>query len=185
VEAPDGTMARPEAPEPSTTSTSTVGLPRESRTSLPITCSIKLTVTCRSCSAWGQSYHRHHGTPRHASLDMRSRPTADHWARHLPRGGTFAICVCEVAAEELVASWPSGRGHSPGSKVTAQFGIEPPVQVAQFPKRNGLPVIPIFSPTGRGSDTPLRYSRHLPTNRPVPGPRIRPANGAAQVRSHE
>ena len=31
VEAPDGTAARPRAPESSTTSTSTVGLPRESR----------------------------------------------------------------------------------------------------------------------------------------------------------
>src|SRR6266567_1666411 len=33
VEAPEGTMARPEAPSPSVTSTSTVGLPRESSTS--------------------------------------------------------------------------------------------------------------------------------------------------------
>ena len=42
VEAPDGTMARPRAPVTSTTSTSTVGLPRESRTSRPTTCSISL-----------------------------------------------------------------------------------------------------------------------------------------------
>jgi hypothetical protein len=37
VEAPDGTAARPNAPEASSTSTSTVGLPRESRTCLPVT----------------------------------------------------------------------------------------------------------------------------------------------------
>ena len=40
VDAPDGTAARPRAPESSTTSTSTVGLPRESSTCLPWTLSI-------------------------------------------------------------------------------------------------------------------------------------------------
>ena len=50
-------MARPEAPESRTTSTSTVGLPRESRTSRPITCSIKLTVRRHSCSRCGKRYH--------------------------------------------------------------------------------------------------------------------------------
>ena len=37
VDAPEGTMARPNAPEPRRTSTSTVGLPRESRTWRPRT----------------------------------------------------------------------------------------------------------------------------------------------------
>jgi hypothetical protein len=35
VDAPEGTAARPDAPESSVTSTSTVGLPRESRISRP------------------------------------------------------------------------------------------------------------------------------------------------------
>src|SRR5207302_5332530 len=42
-------MARPRAPVSSTTSTSTVGLPRESRTSRPTTCSMPLMVGCCSC----------------------------------------------------------------------------------------------------------------------------------------
>ena len=44
VDAPDGTMARPRAPVSSRTSTSTVGLPRESRTSLPTSCWIALSA---------------------------------------------------------------------------------------------------------------------------------------------
>ena len=44
VEAPDGTIARPCAPLSSTTSTSTVGLPRESNTSRAHTRSITLTA---------------------------------------------------------------------------------------------------------------------------------------------
>ena len=47
VDAPEGTMARPSAPLSSTTSTSTVGLPRESRTSRPLTCSMMLTALGR------------------------------------------------------------------------------------------------------------------------------------------
>ncbi len=44
VEAPEGTAARPKAPLVRRTSTSTVGLPRESRISLPVTASISLMV---------------------------------------------------------------------------------------------------------------------------------------------
>jgi len=40
VDAPEGTIARPSAPDSSSTSTSTVGFPRESRTSLPCTSTI-------------------------------------------------------------------------------------------------------------------------------------------------
>src|SRR5205823_4473201 len=42
VDAPDGTMALPLAPDSRNTSTSTVGFPRESRTSRPLTCSMAL-----------------------------------------------------------------------------------------------------------------------------------------------
>src|SRR5688572_19762034 len=42
VDAPDGTIARPDAPEDSHASTSTVGLPRESRTCRPTRCSMVL-----------------------------------------------------------------------------------------------------------------------------------------------
>src|SRR4051812_1367826 len=45
VEAPDGTAARPEAPERSVTSTSTVGFPRESRIWRACSVSIWLTVS--------------------------------------------------------------------------------------------------------------------------------------------
>src|SRR5580700_2019669 len=51
VDAPDGAMARPRAPESSITSASTVGLPRESRTSRPITCSVALNYVTPSVSA--------------------------------------------------------------------------------------------------------------------------------------
>src|SRR5690606_10316027 len=44
VEAPDGTAARPIAPDSSNTSHSTVGLPRESMTSRPIMSTIALMV---------------------------------------------------------------------------------------------------------------------------------------------
>src|SRR5262245_32802269 len=43
VDAPDGTMARPNAPESSHTSTSTVGLPRESRISRA--CTVRISDT--------------------------------------------------------------------------------------------------------------------------------------------
>ena len=46
VEAPDGTAARPTDPSARTTSTSTVGLPRESRISRASTTSI-IVLTCR------------------------------------------------------------------------------------------------------------------------------------------
>src|ERR1700704_2253695 len=45
VEAPDGTAARPDAPPSRTTSTSTVGLPRESRISRACTLVIFTTVS--------------------------------------------------------------------------------------------------------------------------------------------
>src|SRR5690606_38677064 len=50
VDAPDGTMARPYEPSSMTTSTSTVGLPRESSTSLPNTCSISIATPPRQPS---------------------------------------------------------------------------------------------------------------------------------------
>src|SRR5271163_3218512 len=46
VEAPEGTAARPKAPEASTTSTSTVGLPRLSRICLPRRRSTAVTPAC-------------------------------------------------------------------------------------------------------------------------------------------
>jgi 1-acyl-sn-glycerol-3-phosphate acyltransferase len=49
VDAPEGTMARPWAPLSRNTSTSTVGLPRESRTWRPTTCSMLLMGSCCSC----------------------------------------------------------------------------------------------------------------------------------------
>ena len=52
VEAPEGAMARPRAPESRSTSASTVGLPRESRTSRPITCSMVLTTSLLGRLPW-------------------------------------------------------------------------------------------------------------------------------------
>src|SRR4249919_594668 len=47
VDAPDGTAARPNAPPASVTSTSTVGLPRESRISRPSTFAIFIQSPCQ------------------------------------------------------------------------------------------------------------------------------------------
>ena len=49
VDAPDGTAARPSAPPSSVTSTSTVGLPRESRISRPCTRVIFTTLLTSDC----------------------------------------------------------------------------------------------------------------------------------------
>src|SRR5436190_458970 len=54
VEAPEGTAARPNAPESRRTSTSTVGLPRESRICLPRTSAIVLTAPPSSLLLLGQ-----------------------------------------------------------------------------------------------------------------------------------
>jgi hypothetical protein len=48
VEAPDGTAARPKAPLSSVTSTSTVGLPRESRISRPVMSMIAVMAVSRT-----------------------------------------------------------------------------------------------------------------------------------------
>jgi hypothetical protein len=54
-------MARPRAPESSTTSASTVGLPRESRTSRPITCSMALTTSLPRRPPGGTPGHKTSG----------------------------------------------------------------------------------------------------------------------------
>src|SRR4030095_10096137 len=48
VEAPEGTAARPMTPDSSSTSHSTVGLPRESRISRPMMSTIELMAVCAS-----------------------------------------------------------------------------------------------------------------------------------------
>src|SRR5450432_1021764 len=61
VEAPEGTAARPTAPLSSSTSTSTVGLPRESRISRARTLAISVIVSLGSMARYqgGQGRYRH------------------------------------------------------------------------------------------------------------------------------
>src|SRR5512142_678332 len=76
VDAPEGTIARPSAPDSSSTSTSTVGFPRESRTSLPCTSTIIVmprssSIRCRWLLLRVDEFlaafaDRKHGARRHA-----------------------------------------------------------------------------------------------------------------------
>src|SRR5688500_11687888 len=69
VDAPDGTPARPNAPPSSVTSTSTVGLPRESRISRPRTSAIFIQLSSISLFSPAVSFRlelqRVHGDLRH------------------------------------------------------------------------------------------------------------------------
>ena len=105
-------MARPRAPESSSTSASTVGLPRESRTSRPITCSMVLTTI----SPWVSPLVGHRGTTLAvAHLGLRGRlrlsrmsarndsarsrsacsaSTPSRWARFATAKSTSPTCAC-------------------------------------------------------------------------------------------
>src|SRR3546814_600132 len=96
VDAPEGTMARPVAPEARNTSTSTVGLPRESRTWRPSTCSMLLIGRCCSCCrcggwyCWGTARRQHPSDPQLFRVGSGSAHTGctrrgGHHLRHLGR----------------------------------------------------------------------------------------------------
>src|ERR1700744_4494825 len=81
VDPPDGTAARPIVPDSSSTSHSTVGLPRESRISRPMISTIALMVSSRYDVEFVQRESRRVG-------QCASQPFDDH---HVHHGRTLAL----------------------------------------------------------------------------------------------
>ena len=111
-------MARPRAPESRSTSASTVGLPRESRTSRPITCSMVLTTSLLGISPGGTPDCKTSG--RDSPDRGRFRP------RGSPRGSTNARSrkACSASTPTRCARFAAAKSTTPTSRAASAASLE-------------------------------------------------------------